>query len=70
MDNKKKNMIPDCTLSTACFCVYREHENTRTLEETIVSTHALLTIPVYLVIYGDKKTIPLLKKIFKFNTIK
>jgi hypothetical protein len=55
-------MIPDCTLSTGCFCVYREHENTRTLEETIVSTQALLTIPVYLVIYGDKKTIPLLKK--------
>jgi hypothetical protein len=62
MDNNKKNMIPDCTLSTACFCLYREHENTRTLEETIVSTQALLTIPVYLVIYGDKKTIPLLKK--------
>ena len=55
-------MIPDCTLSTACFCMKSLHEGARTLEETIESTNMLMSIPVYLVIYGDKNTIPLLRR--------
>jgi hypothetical protein len=54
-------MIPDCTLSTACFCMKNAHQGARSLEETIDSTNMLMAIPVYLVIYGDKHTIPLLR---------
>jgi len=38
------------------------HEGARSLEESIDSTNMLMSIPVYLVIYGDNKTIPLLKR--------
>jgi len=54
--------IPDCTLTTACFCMHKYNENSRSLEEVLEMTNALMEIPVYLVIYGDKDTIPLLKE--------
>jgi hypothetical protein len=57
------NSIPNCTLTTACFCL--NDAPLRSLEETIESSRALLAIPVYLVIFGDSQTIPLLKEIRK-----
>ena len=54
--------IPNCTLSTACFCMHTQHCGARPLVETIESANALMKIPVYLVIYGDKQTIPLLRE--------
>jgi hypothetical protein len=54
--------IPNCTLTTACFCLKREHSGARSLSETVDLTEALLKLPIYLVIYGDEKTIPLLKE--------
>lgn len=53
--------IPDCTLTTACFCL--NDTPLRPLEETVNLSKALLSIPVYLVIFGDSQTIPLLKQI-------
>jgi hypothetical protein len=55
------NPIPNCTLVTACFCL--NDAPLRSLEETIESSKALLAIPVYLVIFGDSQTIPILKQI-------
>lgn len=54
--------ISNCTLSTACFCMHDLHAGARPLSETIDATTMLLKIPVYLVIYGDSKTIPLLRE--------
>jgi len=54
--------IPDCTLTTACFCLKNQHNGARSLSETIDSTNSLLKLPLYLVIYGDAQTIPLLKE--------
>lgn len=49
------------TLTTACFRTNNAHHVTKTLESTIDATNALMAIPVYLVIYGDSETMPLLK---------
>jgi hypothetical protein len=55
--------IPNCTLTTSCFCLHKEHSGARTIQEIVSSADALLRIPVYLVIYGDSQTIPFLKEI-------
>jgi hypothetical protein len=55
-------MIPDCTLSTAIYCSNNPIHAARTLQETIDVCSALLSIPVYLAIFGDKDTIPLIRK--------
>jgi hypothetical protein len=55
------NPIPNCTLTTACFCL--NDAPLRTLQETVDSAKALLSIPVYLVVYGDSQTIPLLTQV-------
>ena len=55
-------MIPNCTLSTACFCMKTAHTGARSLEETLDATNMLMSIPVYLVVYGDELTIPILKQ--------
>uniref|UniRef100_A0A6C0JH46 Uncharacterized protein n=1 Tax=viral metagenome TaxID=1070528 RepID=A0A6C0JH46_9ZZZZ len=54
--------IPDCTLTSACFCFHSKHSGARPLHEIIEQLDALLRMPVYLVIYGDKETIPLMKE--------
>jgi hypothetical protein len=54
--------IPNCTLTTSCFCLHKEHAGARTIQEIVQSADVLLRIPIYLVIYGDEQTIPLLKK--------
>lgn len=55
-------MIPNCTLTTACFCMKTAHQGARSLEETLDSTNMLMSIPIYLVIYGDSQTIPILRE--------
>jgi len=55
-------MIPDCTLSTAIYCSNNPIHAARTIQETIDVCTALLCIPVYLAIYGDKDTIPLIRQ--------
>lgn len=50
--------IPDCTLTSACFCFHSIHSGARPLHEIIEQLDALLRMPVYLVIYGDKETVP------------
>ena len=57
-----KRMIPDCTLSTAIYCSNNPIHAARTIQETIDVCTALLSIHVYLAIYGDKDTIPLIMK--------
>ena len=61
------SIIPDCTLTTACFCVHEKNNNSFSIEKIIENSEELLRVPCYLVIYGDNKTIPLLKEIREKN---
>jgi hypothetical protein len=54
--------VPDSTLVSACFCLHDISKQTRTLEEILFATDYLMKLPCYLVMYGDKKTIPILRK--------
>lgn len=56
-------MIPDCTLTTAIYPSKNPHHIARTLEETVEACESLLSIPIYLVIYGNKETIPIIKTV-------
>ena len=57
------NMIPDCTLTTACYNFTDVHDKSRNLEECINDMKTLLQIPCYLVIYTDNKCHEFIKKI-------
>lgn len=52
---------PSCTLVTACYNMHQYNPKCRTIEESIKLIDPLLKIPVYLVIYGSKKTLPLIE---------
>lgn len=52
---------PSCTLVTACYDMHQYNPKCRTIEESIKLIDPLLQIPVYLVIYGSKKTLPLIE---------
>lgn len=56
-------MIPDCTLTTACFDLTKYHKGSRNLEVSINNMTPLLEIPCYLVIYTDNICIQLIKDI-------
>jgi hypothetical protein len=56
-------MIPDCTLTTACYNFTDVHDKSRNLEECINDMKTLLQIPCYLVIYTDNKCHEFIKKI-------
>jgi len=43
--------IPDCTLTTACYCMTRYHPRARSIEDTLASAETLLSVPCYLVIF-------------------
>jgi len=47
-------MIPDCTLTTACFNLNEFHNKSRSLDDCINSMKSLLEVPCYIVIYTDK----------------
>jgi len=49
---------PSCTLVTACYDLHKYSPKCRTTEECLNLIDPLLQIPVYLVIYGSKTTIP------------
>jgi len=57
----EEESFPDVTLVTACFCFHPIHEGARPLHETLSSAEDLLRLPVYLVVYGDADTVPLLR---------
>ena len=49
--------VADCTLVSACFCVYKNNPNALNMEQIIRNSDTVLQIPCYLVLYGDRETI-------------
>ena len=56
-------MIPDITLTTACYDLTKYHTGARTIEENIQFMETLLEIDCFLCIFGDSTTLPLIKEI-------
>ncbi len=54
---------PSCTLVTACYDMHQYNPKCRTIDESVHLITPLLKIPVFLVIYGSKKTIPIIESI-------
>jgi hypothetical protein len=54
--------IPDCTLVSACFCVHDENPSSLSMAEIQKKSEPLLKMPCFLVLHGDKHTIPYLKE--------
>lgn len=55
-------MIPDCTLTTACFNLQKYNKHCRNKNDTIDNIKSLLDVPCYLIIYTDKDLYPLIKE--------
>jgi hypothetical protein len=51
------SIIPDCTLTTACYLLTKYHPHARSLDDTIQSMNTLLTVPCYLVIYCNHELV-------------
>ena len=56
-------MIPDCTLTTACFDLTKYNPHGRHLETTLTNMTALLHVPCYLIIYTDPILYPHIQSI-------
>lgn len=56
-------MIPDCTLTTACFDLTKYNNYSRSLIDSINNMRTLLEVPCYLVIYTDENCINIIKEI-------
>ena len=54
--------IPDCTLVTACFDLSAYHNNSRTPEKALKGIDVILKLPVYLIIFGNKQVIDIIKE--------
>jgi hypothetical protein len=54
--------IPDCTLVTACFDLSAYSPGVRTVSECLEKVDVVLSLPVYLVIFGNKTTMPTLRR--------
>ena len=54
--------IPDCTLVTACFDLSSYSPGVRTVSECLEKVDPVLSLPVYLVIFGNKTTMPTLRQ--------
>ena len=52
---------PNCTLVTACYDMHKYNPKCRTTAECLHLIDPLLQIPVYLVIYGSKTTMPAIR---------
>lgn len=52
---------PNCTLVTACYDMHKYNPKSRTTAECLHLIDPLLQIPVYLVIYGCKTTMPAIR---------
>jgi GR25 family glycosyltransferase involved in LPS biosynthesis len=61
------NIIPDCTLVTACFYTHDNNANAFDMKKIMENSEELLKMPCYLVVYGDNKTIPLLQELREKN---
>ena len=61
MSSSSSFQYPSCTLVTACFDLHKYSPKCRTTEECLHLIDPLLQIPVYLVIYGSKTTIPAIR---------
>jgi len=60
---KNNNILPDCTLVTACFCLNKNNDNyTKNMDDIEKSMDTVLRMPCYFVFFGDELTIPLIKK--------
>lgn len=60
---KYTNMLPpSVTLVTSCFDLTRFNQGCRSIDQFKESFDILLSVPCYLVIFGDKVTIPILKE--------
>ena len=62
----------NCTLITACYDLNKYNKKCRTTEECLKLISPLLQIPIYLVIYGSKSTIPAIqmqRQIYGYNSI-
>ena len=55
------SIIPDCTLTTSCFCVHDKNSNAFSVDQIKENTEELMKAPVYLVIYCDSTMYPILK---------
>lgn len=56
-------MIPDCTLTTACFDLSKYNNKSRNIQDIHIQISALLMTPCYLVIYTDIYCINMIRKI-------
>ena len=55
--------IPDCTLTTACFCLHDKNKHAFSTEKIRENIETLLSVPIYLVIYCDATTYPILQRL-------
>jgi hypothetical protein len=55
-------MIPDCTLTTACFNLQKYNSHSRNKNDTINNMKSLLDVPCYLIIYTDSDFYPIIKE--------
>jgi hypothetical protein len=56
-------MIPDCTLTTCCFCVHDKNKHAFSVEKIKENILELMKSPVYLVIYCDESMYSILHEI-------
>ena len=54
-------MIPDCTLTTACFDLMKYNTHSRDINKAIENMNALLEVPCYLVIFTDTNLYNIIK---------
>lgn len=54
--------IPDCTLVTACFDLSAYHPGARTPEKALKGIDVILKLPIYLIIFGNKPVIDIIKE--------
>lgn len=56
-------LVPDCTLVTACFDLTKYNSHSRDMSTAMLKIEALLSVPCYLIIYGDPVSIMHIREI-------
>jgi hypothetical protein len=56
------SVIPDCTLTTGCFYIHDKNDNSLNIDQISENMKELMKIPIYLDIYCDTKTFPIIEK--------
>ncbi len=54
--------IPDCTLVTSCFDLSQYHPKARSHEKALKGIDVLLQLPIYLIIFGNKSILDIIKE--------